>query len=494
MSQSIVGQVVECIACHRNEVCGVVKVSFLALAEAINGIPYGLVHGSLGLGSRPEECGAVLRADDGHAADLLGCLVVYPGHLWSQGRILVVTLLEHGGIVAGIVHHGLGIPLATAFHAGQVALQVVLGTHLVLAGIAQVVVLDGALHVLTYVQMSASGILAPPPDEGFVIGRGMTYLPVYLRYVVIHPTLAHPFQHIGIEVVIVLQTFGFGTHRVVPLVAVYAERTYTELAPGLHALDGFVELLDELVHIVASPVVARHAVAVLLIRGIVGDGQAVGRIRIEIIVDVQAVHVVTLHNVHGHTADVVAVLRLAGVEEHQAVVMEEALGMLEIGMLCRQGHSALGLGTVGVYPCVALHATAVTLLHHPCQRVPIRLGGTSLLCRQVAAPGFHLALVQGIGLGTHLEHDGIDAATLQFVQLHGQRLLHPLASDTRPLVIDTLYPGTAEFSLGVLTKHLHLFLLFLGLGSLCPADGCHEQGRQYNNVLHQGTKITKFVR
>ena len=207
----------------------------------------------------------------------------------------------------------------------------------------------------------------------------------------------------------------------------------------------------------------------------------------------QAIHIVTLHYIHSHTADIIAVLWLTWIEKHETVVMEKAFGVLEIGMLCRQGHSALSLGSIGVNPCMALHATTMALLHHPCQRVPIRLGSTSLLCRQITAPWFHLALVQSIGLGTHLKHDGIDTTTFQFVQLHGQCILHPLTTNACPLVVHTLYPGTAELTLGILTKHLWLFLIILVFGSLCSADGCHEQSRQYNNVLHQGTKVTKNV-
>ena len=177
----------------------------------------------------------------------------------------MILLLEHCGIIAGIVHYGLGIPLATAFHAGQRALKGVFCLHLMSVGILQIIVLYGAFHILTDVQVSGTGILAPPPYEGFIIGGRMSYLPIYLGNVVIHPTLAHPFKYVGIQVVIVLQTIGFGTVGIVLLVTEYAERTYTELTPRLYTLYRFVKLLDELVDVIAPPIITRHAVAVLLV-------------------------------------------------------------------------------------------------------------------------------------------------------------------------------------------------------------------------------------
>ena len=142
---------------------------------------------------------------------------------------------------------------------------------------------------------------------------------------------------------------------------------------------------------------------------------------------------------------------------------------------------------------MALHATTMTLLHHPCQRVPIRFGSTTLLGGKITAPRLESACIKSIGLGTHLKHDGINATTLQLVQLHGQRALHPLASDTCPLVVHTLYPSTTKLALGILTiNDFYLVLFLLGFGSLGSADGCHEQSRQNHYVLHQGTKIMFF--
>ena len=205
----------------------------------------------------------------------------------------------------------------------------------------------------------------------------------------------------------------------------------------------------------------------------------------------QTVYIVPLHNIHCHTTDVVAVFRQTGIEEHETIIVEEALRILEIGMTGSKCCRTLCLGTIGIYPCMALHATAVTFLHHPCQGVPIWFWCASLFGRQVTAPWFHLALVQGICLCTNLKHDGIDTATLQFVQLHGQCLLHPLTSDASPLVVYALYPSATEFALGIDYHSLILILLLRGQSSLCLAHCRHKQCRYNNNVFHQHTKIRK---
>ena len=60
-----------------------------------------------------------------------------------------------------------------------------------------------------------------------------------------------------------------------------------------------------------------------------------------------------------------------------------------------------------------------------------------------------LALIERIALGTHLEEDDVDARPLQFVQLAGQRLLHSVAANAVPLVVDTLNPRATKFALGL---------------------------------------------
>ena len=74
-------------------------------------------------------------------------------------------------------------------------------------------------------------------------------------------------------------------------------------------MDSLAALLDEHVHVVAAPVVAvGDAVAVGCILAVVGDLQTGYWIRVEIVVHVNAVDVVALHNVVNHLNNILAVL------------------------------------------------------------------------------------------------------------------------------------------------------------------------------------------
>ena len=79
-------------------------------------------------------------------------------------------------------------------------------------------------------------------------------------------------------------------------------------------VDGFVELLDEEVHIVTTPITTiANAIIILTILGIVWNRLTSSRIRVEIVVHVDAVDVVAGDDVTGNFTDIVAILRDAGV-------------------------------------------------------------------------------------------------------------------------------------------------------------------------------------
>ena len=92
------------------------------------------------------------------------------------------------------------------------------------------------------------------------------------------------------------------------------------------------------------------------------------------------------------------------------------------------------------------HTSAVTLVNHPLQRVPIRLRSHALLSCQIVAPRLQLALVEGVALGADLEDDSIASIFLQFVQLVAARALHSLRTDALKLSVYALYPCPSEFT------------------------------------------------
>ena len=82
----------------------------------------------------------------------------------------------------------------------------------------------------------------------------MPYLPINLWYTVVYPPVVNPKQHVGIEVVVVLQAVSITAYRRRFPVSVNAERRHAKFHPRLHVGYGVVELTYEKVDIVTSPV------------------------------------------------------------------------------------------------------------------------------------------------------------------------------------------------------------------------------------------------
>ena len=73
-------------------------------------------------------------------------LGIYPRHDGLESWCTVINLAEHILISLRILTYRSSIPLATAIDARKGALQMVLESHLMLAGIAGVGMLHGTLH------------------------------------------------------------------------------------------------------------------------------------------------------------------------------------------------------------------------------------------------------------------------------------------------------------------------------------------------------------
>lgn len=80
----------------------------------------------------------------------------------------------------------------------------------------------------------------------------------------------------------------------------------------------------------SAPVVARHAFAVFGESCRVVKVLALGRIRVEVVVEVYCVDIVAAHYVFYNFSYELAVFRQAGIEIQLAVVAHEALGVLVV--------------------------------------------------------------------------------------------------------------------------------------------------------------------
>lgn len=128
----------------------------------------------------------------------------------------------------------------------------------------------------------------------------------------------------------------------------------------------------------------------------------------------EAVDVITAHEVSRHLAGIVRCLLYAWVQNDEVAIDEAKFGMPDRHMTGREGRSLGGsvLGTIGIDPSVQFHAPLVALRHHPCQRVPVGRGCLALCTCQELTPWFELALIEGIALGAHLKDNGIDTILL----------------------------------------------------------------------------------
>ena len=260
--------------------------------------------------------------------------------------------------------------------------------------VVQIGMFHRALHILTNIKCGTRQVLVPPMDEFVVVGGTVANLPVNLRYAIVHPAVGIPQQYVGIQVIVVLETVGTTAIGIVFLVAVDAERRHTDLHPRLGLVDSLVKLFDEEVDIETSPVTTiADAVGVGTILGVVGNLHASHGIRIEIVVDMEAIDIVARHDIANYRADIVAALLQGRIEQRQTIVLEGPFRMLHDHVVTGITVSHLRLGTIGIDPRMKLHTTLVALSNHPLQGVPIRIRLSALFACQIVAPRFELTLI-----------------------------------------------------------------------------------------------------
>ena len=138
----------------------------------------------------------------------------------------------------------------------------------------------------------------------------------------------------------------------------------------------------------------------------------------------KSIDIIAAKDIANDMTYILAILVVGRIEDVLSVILKDEIATLVGYVLGREDMGGLGLGTIGIYPCMEFHTALVTLLYHPLERVPIRRGSLALLTCEKTAPRFDTAIVEGVALGTHLEDDGIGTVLLQFVQLIGKCFLH----------------------------------------------------------------------
>ena len=251
----------------------------------------------------------------------------------------------------------------------------------------------------------------------------MANLPIDLWYTVVHPTLVNPEKDIGIKVIIALQALCLAARRVTAHITVNSERRYTELHPWLKLAHGAMKLVYKVINVLPAPL-ALACISILGELGFVIELLALYRIRIEVVINVKTVDIVTCNDIGHHLAYMVTVTLQRRIEVKLSLVLHEVTGtfLAEVGR--RHICCALCTRTVRVYPCMQFHIAPVTLLDHECQGIPT--GREPLYAGDETAPWLQLRRIESIALHTHLEYYCIHIHLLQIVEHCSEIPLHLL--------------------------------------------------------------------
>ena len=178
----------------------------------------------------------------------------------------------------------------------------------------------------------------------------------------------------------------------------------------MHRLDEDVHAATTEVSKVGTTVrIEAHLWSIGLEGGDVVELLASHRIGIEVVVHMDGIHVVALHDVNHHRANPRTALGQSGIEVEPFVKDDEILGMLPVKVIARKVEVLRHIHAVRIDPGVELHAALVAKADQVFHRVPFRLWCLALLARQKTAPGLIAAAIERITFWTHLEDDGIEA-------------------------------------------------------------------------------------
>ena len=160
-------------------------------------------------------------------------------------------------------------------------------------------------------------MLVPPGNKGLIISSLMSDFPIQLRNAVVYPTIIHPQKYIGIKVIKILQTIRFRTIRIISFIAINTERRNTKFYPRFYMMYSLPQLLYKSAYVISSPISnIPIAMRVLLIQGLVWNLFACYWIRIEIIIYMETIYIISADDVGCHFADVISRFLQTRIEKH----------------------------------------------------------------------------------------------------------------------------------------------------------------------------------
>ena len=257
------------------------------------------------------------------------------------------------------------MPPDITLHVGQLPRQPDLSVKLVLVAVARIGGVHDPIYILTDIYINVGGIVVPPFCK-MAARRGLKVeRPVELGSKIVDPSVFSPKKHVGIEIIVVLKPGAVAASWVAAFITPYPEGTYSKPHPWLSLLYRGMKLLYKEVNIMSAPFIAVHFRAKFLIARVVRrEFPSIGGIRIEIIVDMNAVDVIAADDVADHVANEIAVLLIGRVEESLSVEFDETMGFLLCKMSSRKNVLWARRDAIWIQPCMKLHPLLWPALSH----------------------------------------------------------------------------------------------------------------------------------
>ena len=155
----------------------------------------------------------------------------------------------------------------------------------------------------------------------------------------------------------------------------------------------------------------------------------------------EGIDIVSRYNIGYHFAEMFECLLPSGIEEILRAVFYKHLRAAEKQTIPLQYVGIVAIEqSVGVEPYVYVDIALVCLLYGECQRVVIRVRGSSLLTRKEVRPRLHVRLIKSVCRGAYLQYDSIDIEPLECIEHSYHRLLLPIRFDcSRWHPVDIVY-------------------------------------------------------
>ena len=365
-----------------------------------------------GAGSGPLDGGFQAGIGSGGDGGFGGWLPIEPGECGRNGGGCVNVIGEGGADSCGVVEDAVVIPddMARIFIEGA-------GEGELLDDFAR----EPRIAGISDPRKSAAGpdvtvarVLGEPPFQQFGVALlGGADFPIELWREVIDPAFLQPAAGIGIKMFVCVQTAnGFGKTG-----SPDAEWADTKADVRFNFVDARVEAFDEIVNVVAAPIVAFKFAAFFLVSIpgiIIGEvnriaGAVAFLIWIKIIVEVNAVDVVAADHIQNHAGGVVFGGVFAGIKPFVVAVAFDQPGTGFGNVFRRDGRFARkDSGAIWIEPSMKLQASDMGFFDGKLERIVGWGRGLAELSAQIIRPRLKLGFVESVAGGADLENDGVE--------------------------------------------------------------------------------------